>query len=211
VFTSLGVAALLAIGTGAVYSMTRQNNVDTALTPTASPSMASPSSASALPLATATTASVTVTVTTTARATGTSGAPGSYVEEPWSDPDMNFGTIVAVKRQGDKAQITVRRQHFLTGEMAQEYYDEHPDKEQMDYAITDDGGKNKQYTVAEDALVYGANLLGDGPTSHTRLTVSEFTTKAKALLDDHTPLRMWMRRRSSSSHTVIYLAEQYIP
>lgn len=215
VLTSLGVAVLLAIGAGAIYSMNQPSgvasDVDTAVAPIASPSPTTPNAFAVPSTADTATPDVTVTVTTTARETGTSEAPSGYVDEPWSDPGLDFGTVVAVTGQGDKARITVHRQHFLIGDAAREYYDEHPDKEELDYAITDDGGKDRRYTVADDALVYGANLLGDGPNSHTPLTVSEFTTKARTLLDANTPLRMWMYRRTSSSSTVIYLAEQYIP
>ena len=210
VFTSLGVAALLAVGAGTVYSMRGTSGVNTA-SPTTTSEASSSGTTGASPTASATTPSVTVTVTTTASSTKAGGAPNGYVADPGANPDMDFGTIVAIKKQGGGAQITVRRQRFLSGDAAREYYDEHPDKEELDYAITDAGGKNKQYTVADDALIYGSNLLGDSPTSHNQLTVAEFVTKANALLAKDTPLRMWMYRRSSSSSTVTYLAEQYTP
>jgi hypothetical protein len=125
---------------------------------------------------------------------------------------MDFGTIVAVKKQGGGALITVRRQQFLTGDAAKQYYAGHPDKEPLDYAIVDAGGKNKQFTVAGDALVYGGNVLaGVSPDQPVQMQVPQFVTKAKSVLSKSIPLRVWMYHRSTSNGTVIYLAEQYTP
>lgn len=217
VLTSLGIAALLAMGAGAVYAVKRPADpVATAATvPTtaAAPAPApTPSPTTPAPRATTATPTATVTVTATPTRTQAAGTPPSgYVPDPWANPGMDFGTIVAVKKQGDGAVITVRRQQFLIGATAQQYYADHPDQEPLEYAIVDVGGK-KQFTVAEDALVYGGNVLAEvSPDQPVELTVPEFVSKAKSVLSESIPLRVWMYHRTSANSTVIYLAEQYVP
>lgn len=213
VLTSLGVAALLATGVGTVFALKRPADpVTTAAATPTMPAVATPAPTAPAPRAAAVTPATTVTVTATpTRAPATGTPPSGYVPEPWSDPGMEFGTVVAVKKRGDGAVITVRRQQFLIGATAQQYYADHPDKEPLEYAIVDAGGK-KQFTVADDALVYGGNVLAEvNPDQPVELTVPEFVSKAKSVLSESLPLRVWMYHRTTANSTVIYLAEQYVP
>jgi hypothetical protein len=217
VLTSLGVAALLAVAAGTVYAVSQSSDsTGTATPPAQTIDTVAPSTTSAAPSATtsspSTTASATTSTTTTpTTATATGGtAPTGYVQDPWAQ-GLDFGTILAVKKQGGGAVIQVKRQQFLTGDAAKQYYAQHPDKEPMDYAIVDVWEKH-QFTVTGDCLVYGQYLLGDhNQLSMVQLSVPQFVAKTKALLSKQIPLHVWMYHKNGQNGPVVYLAEQYTP
>jgi hypothetical protein len=210
VLISLGLAALLAVGAGTIFALTRTNATTTATT-TPSVSLTTPAAATPSVTTATPTKSATATKTPSTSATVAGTLPTGYVSDPWSNPGMEFATLSSVKKQGAGAVITVRRQQFLTGAAAQQYYAAHPGEGVLDYKIVD-LGKSRTLTVAPDALVYGQYLLGDqNQVATSQLTVAQFIGKAKDLQSKSLPLHLWLYQRSTTSGPVVYVAEQYTP
>lgn len=217
VLTSFGVAALLAVGVGTVWALNRPANTAAASAgPTQTIDTSPPSAPTTAPSAstsspTPSDSPSTVTPSTVTPTTGIpAGAPTGYVQDPWAR-GMDFGTVLSVKKQGGGAVIQVKRQQFLTGDAAKQYYEQHPDKEPLDYAIVDVWEKH-HFTVTDDCLIYGQSLLGDQRQLATvQLTVGQFVSKTKSLLGKSTPLRVWLYHKNGQNGPVVYIAEQYTP
>jgi hypothetical protein len=210
VLITLALAALLAAGVGTIFAVTRS---DTTTTATTMPSVSLTTPAATTPSVSASTPAKTVTVTKTPSTTATIAGtlPTGYVSDPWNNPGMEFGTLTSVKKQGSGAVITIKRQQFLTGTAAADYYAAHPGEDPMDYKILD-LGKSRTLTVAQDALVYGQYLLGDqNQVTTSQLTTAQFVGKAKDLQSKSLPLHLWLYQRTTTSGPVVYLAEQYTP
>jgi hypothetical protein len=219
VLISLSLAALAAIGAGTAYALIGSANPTTLATapptgdPTGSPTSGNTSSTTSETVpATTTRTTSTVTPTPTPDETAVPGpAPTAFTDNPGAVPGMDFGMLVSVTKRGAGAQLTVKRQQFLTGQDAQFYYAQR-NQEPLDYAIVDVDNRNHTFTVAPDALIYAQYLLGDNNTvTTTPLTVPQFLAKAKAVQAKNLPLHLWLYHRSTADGTVVYLAEQFTP
>ena len=92
-------------------------------------------------------------------------------------------------------------------EQAKAYYDAHPDEESFDHKILNDNSFTETLCVPA-ATLYGNQRLGShNGSQNERITPDRLV--ARACGGDRQKVAVWLKRSSSGS--VIYLAEQYLP
>lgn len=209
ILSLLGSAAAAAV-TGSVIGLLRPGPAavtTTAASGTASRSAAATAGASAT--AAARSASPSASPSPSVRPTP-SPLPANAIGEPWKDKRNDFVTVKGLKRDGEYVALRVDRLTFLIGDAAQKYYDQNPDQERQDFAIVNQSQKQFTYTLVNDVPIFGSQLLA-GQVDLRQISLEEFTSRVDDLLDDKTPLYLWLRHEDGGKGWTTYVAEQYLP
>jgi hypothetical protein len=208
VLATLGVTAVVAVLAGGLYGLLRPSAGTVTTSPTVSTTVSPTPRASATTPAPATSASRTASATPTPTPRQT-----AYVADPTTVTGMDFGVLRGIARTGTgTVLLRVDRAAFLTGAKAQAYYTAHPKLEPLDYAVVNTNPRVRTFQVTDDAVVYAQYALGDHNAVKAQpITVDQLYVRAKALVDSHEIILLWLRHTQDPDGPVYYVAEQYVP
>jgi hypothetical protein len=209
-----------AIGMGALTGLVlgiflpASNQTATAFRPATTPSAGATSpSASTSTRPTASTSPSPSATTTVKVVTGAPDVPPStFIDQPWANRTMEFGTLQDVQRDDRGVTVQVRRSKLLMGEAARKYLNSQG-QDPADFAVVTQGTKTVQYTLRDDAAIFSQYDLGDHQNVDTQqLSPDEFYDAARGALDNGVHPGIWLRHSYGiTSQPLIYLAEQYLP
>ena len=139
--------------------------------------------------------------------------PTAFIDQPWSDPSMQFATLQDVQRDDNGSVVVqVRLGRLLTGGAARRYLVSQG-QDPADFAVVDQSGGTQDYTLRDDATIFSQYYLGDHTNVNTmQLDPDQFYDAARAALGAGVQPTIWLRHDYGiDSGPVIYLAEQYLP